>query len=373
MKAFLFPGQGSQRVGMGEGLFERFAKLTAEADSILGYSIAELCLKDPDRNLTKTQFTQPALFVVNALTARAHAADSGETADFVAGHSVGEYNALEWAGVVSFADGLRLVQRRGALMATAPKGTMAAVIGLPADRIRAILSEHGLTAIDVANFNSDKQTIISGLEADIRAAQPVFEKNDGMYVPLNVSGAFHSRYMAGVQDELRTFIEGIAFTPPKIPVIANVDARPYAPERIVDTLARQLTAPVLWQDSVDHMLDRGVTEFIELGPGDVLTKLVRTIRAAHVAKPVEPAATPAVAPPAARTSQPAPAPLDSGDPEQVVAAWNGTHPVGTPVRVQGYDAPLKTRTPALVLFGHRAAIYMEGYNGYFALDEVEAA
>jgi malonyl CoA-acyl carrier protein transacylase len=232
MEAYLFPGQGSQRIGMGEGLFDAFPDLTAKADAILGYSIRELCLHDPKRQLAQTQFTQPALYVVNALTHRQRRKDTNKRPDFVAGHSLGEYNALECAGVVGFEDGLKLVKKRGELMSTAPKGTMAAIIGLASDKVAGILAANGLSAIDVANYNAPTQTIISGLVADIQNAQACFEQNQAMYIPLNVTGAFHSRYMQPVSEEFGTFLRGFTFATPEIPVIANVDGRPYAPGSI---------------------------------------------------------------------------------------------------------------------------------------------
>ena len=176
MKTYLFPGQGSQHIGMGENLFDAFPDITETADAILGYSIKELCLQDPKQQLGQTQYTQPALYVVNALAYRQKLNETNESPDFVAGHSLGEYNALESAGVISFEDGLKLVQKRGALMSTAPKGTMAAIIGLTADKIDDILTNNTLTAIDIANYNAHNQTIISGLESDIQNSQTIFEQ-----------------------------------------------------------------------------------------------------------------------------------------------------------------------------------------------------
>ena len=353
MRAFLFPGQGSQHVGMGDGLFDRFGDLTETADDILGYSIKTLCGEDPDNHLGQTQYTQPALFVVNAMTARAKREDEGLSPDYLAGHSVGEYNALEFAGVFDFADGLRLVQKRGALMATAPKGTMAAVMGLPVDDIRQLLIARGLDTLDIANLNSDKQTILSGLVDDIEKARDVFSDAGAMYVPLNVSGAFHSRYMAGVQDAFAEFLAEFQFATPTIPVIANVDAQPYGDD-VVAILSRQLTSSVLWRDSVTFMLDAGVREFVETGPGTVLDRLCRGIKADHDVAPrsIEPAV--------------------SNTPEDAVASWNATNPIGTSVRATGHEGHLKTRTEAMILFGHRAAIYLDGFNGYFALSDIEA-
>ncbi|MGZ9709221.1 ACP S-malonyltransferase [Glaciimonas sp. GNP009] len=370
MKTYLFPGQGSQHVGMGANLFDAFPNITATADTILGYSVKELCLKDPQRQLGQTQYTQPALFVVNALAYRQRIQETGERPDFVAGHSLGEYNALESAGVIHFEDGLRLVQKRGELMSKAPKGAMAAVIGIGADRIAGILQENGLTGIDIANYNTHNQTIISGLEADIRDAQPHFEKNQAMYMPLNVGGAFHSRYMKPAHDEFKDFLQNFGFYASTVPVIANVDALPYPADRIAWNLSDQLTHSVRWLDSMHYLLDQGQgsMEFIELGPGDVLTKLMRSIQSKYVpkAQPVSPAA--AASRVATAVTEPA-ASIQS--PQQVVDNWNRKYPVGTRVSVKAYEGVLTTKTVATLLFGHRAAVYLEGYNGYFALDEVQ--
>lgn len=366
MKAYLFPGQGSQRVGMGEGLFDAFPDLTAAADSILGYSIRELCLHDPQRRLSQTRYTQPALYVVNALTRRKRQQDTGERPDFVAGHSLGEYNALECAGVISFEDGVKLVRKRGELMGAAPKGAMAAIIGVSAGKVGEILAANGLGTIDVANYNAPAQTVISGLEADVRNAQACFEKEQAMYIPLNVTSAFHSRYMRPAREEFGVFLRGFTFAAPDIPVIANTSAEPYRPGDVARNLEEQLAQSVRWLDSMHYLLQQGVTDFVELGPGDVLTKLIKGIRSQFKPDAVpKPALAPAVAAPSQRKQ--------AADPQQRVADWNRSHPVGTVVKVKGYSQPLTTKTEAVVLFGHRAAVYMQGYNGYFALDDVEPA
>ena len=368
MKTYLFPGQGSQHVGMGEHLFDAFPDLATTADSILGYSIKELCLKDPGKQLTQTQFTQPALYVVNALACRQRMEDSGERPDFAAGHSLGEYNALECAGVIRFEEGLKLVKKRGELMSKAPKGAMAAIIGPTADRISEILADNGLEAIDIANYNSPTQAIISGLEADIQRAQAHFEKHQAMFVPLNVSGAFHSRYMRAACDEFSEFLKTFQFSSPVIPVIANIDARPYQRDRAVRNLSDQLTHPVRWQDSICFLLEQGVIEFIETGPGEVLTKLTRNIRKGFKPDAVAPSShmtEPAVQPVAPQQR--------SKTPQQLVDDWNRTYAIGARVHAKGYEETLTTKSKAVILFGHRAAIYMQGYNGYFALDEVQPA
>ena len=276
---FIFPGQGSQKPGMGEGLFEQFPELTAAADAILGYSIRELCLQDTGQRLGQTQFTQPALYTVNALTYYQQLRAGGAGPDFTAGHSLGEYNALLAAGVFDFGTGLKLVQKRGALMAQAQGGGMAAVVGLTCEQVRATIDQQGLGQLDLANINTPNQIVVSGPRAEIQRAQGVFESaGAAMYVPLNVSGAFHSRYMAGFQGQFRSFLAGFIFSPPRIPVISNVEAKPCAPDQIARLLGDQLTNPVRWTESVIYLRRQGVEDFREIGPGKVLTGLVGKIR-----------------------------------------------------------------------------------------------
>lgn len=278
----LFPGQGSQSVGMGGELFERFADWTSEADRILGYSIRELCLEDPRSELGLTQFTQPALFVVNALMWRARQEDGKPAPAFVAGHSLGEYNALLAAGVFDFTTGLTLVKERGALMGRVSGGGMAAVIGLPPERIAGILgaSDAG-RRLDVANFNAFDQTVIAGPVADIEAVKPDFEAAGvRAFTPLKVSAPFHSRYMREAMEEFEAFLAGFPFAAPSLPVISNVTAEPYPADDVRGTLAKQIGSSVRWLDSMVRLLEQGFTEFEEVGPGNVLTKLLMRIRKA---------------------------------------------------------------------------------------------
>ncbi|MFF8597091.1 ACP S-malonyltransferase [Streptomyces sp. NPDC015220] len=298
MTVFLFPGQGSQFKGMGAGLFEEFPDLTATADRVLGYSIRELCVEDPRRELGDTRFTQPALYVVNALSHLKRVADTGVRPDFVAGHSLGEYSALFAAGAVDFETGLRLVKRRGELMSEAEDGGMAAVIGLTVEEVRDLLRREGLTAIDVANHNSPHQVVVAGPKADIPAAREAFVKGGAQhYVPLSVSGAFHSRLMAGTRERFAPLLREAVFRTPEIPVLSNVSGRPHREGGIADGLAEQITHVVEWNDTIRYLLGRGEVDFVEVGPGTVLTKLVRKIRdeagPQATAEPVAPA--PAVA------------------------------------------------------------------------------
>ncbi|RDZ28518.1 ACP S-malonyltransferase [Lysobacter silvisoli] len=395
MKTYMFPGQGSQARGMGGDLFDAFPELTAKADEVLGYSIKELCLEDPRRELGKTQFTQPALYVVNALSYYKRIQDTGEIPDYLAGHSLGEFNALLAAECFDFETGLKLVKKRGELMSEADQGAMAAIVNASRDQIEALLREKGLANVDIANYNTPLQIVISGPTADIAACQDIFQFDRVMYVPLNTSGAFHSRLMLPAKRKFEAFLKKRKFSKPKIPVIANLTAQPYPDAAVVEYLSKQISSTVLWSDTIHHLMSLSdAMEFVEIGHGDVLAKMILKIKqiaaksAAEQAPPpapVEkksetpnPAAVVSAAPSAIAATGSAQTESNSGQrddrfalAEQKVAAWNSRHPVGTGVKstVAAHGA-LITRTPAVVLFGHRAAVYMEGYNGYFDLDEL---
>lgn len=276
----MFPGQGSQKKGMGGVLFDEFKEMTRQADEILGYSIKELCLEDPRSNLGQTQYTQPALYVVNALTYCSRIEEGKRKPDFVIGHSLGEYNALFAAGAFDFATGLRLVQKRGELMSRVTGGGMAAVIGLNEQQLAEVLVESKLQSIDMANYNSPTQIVISGLRRDIEHAKPIFEriKEVQMFIPLNTSGAFHSRYMEEARKEFEVFLNTTSFSQLTIPVIANVYARPYKQGDIKQNLINQITHPVKWSESIQYLIGRGEMDFEEIGAGNVLTGLVRRIQ-----------------------------------------------------------------------------------------------
>jgi malonyl CoA-acyl carrier protein transacylase len=279
-RIYVFPGQGSQKTGMGADLFRDFPRETATASAMLGYSIEELCAVDPRQQLNQTEFTQPALFVVNALSYLKKIQTTAETPDFVAGHSLGEYNALFAASVFDFETGVRLVQKRGALMARASGGGMAAVLGLSPDQVAQVLRRPELTDIDVANLNSPQQVVISGPANQVESARAPFEQAGARkFVLLKVSGAFHSRYMASAKEEFAQFLAGCAFVPPKIPVISNVQAQPYLPDEVARNLADQITQPVRWIESIQLLLRQPDPRFEEIGPGTVLTGLIRQIRA----------------------------------------------------------------------------------------------
>lgn len=279
MTTIIFPGQGSQAKGMGGSLFSEFPDITKKADNILGYSIEKLCLEDTNNQLNSTNFTQPALYVVNALSYLKKLQENGKKPEYVTGHSLGEYSALFAAEVYDFETGLKLVQKRGELMSKATGGGMAAVVGLKSDVIENILNKNNLSTISIANYNSKLQTIISGPKDAIQAAEGLFTKSGAMlYMPLKVSGAFHSSYMNDAQQEYANFLKDFTFNTPKIITIANLDALPYQHDKIASNLTLQINHPVLWTQSIEYLLARGESAFTEVGPGKVLTGLVSKIQ-----------------------------------------------------------------------------------------------
>jgi len=278
MKTFLFPGQGSQRKGMGKDLFDRYPVLLTSARDILGYDVATLCLEDPDRLLNETLYTQPALYIVNVLNYLDRSA-SEPRPDVVMGHSLGEYAALFAAGAFSFEAGLQLVKKRAEVMANIKNGGMLALIGLELQTVRSILERYALNGLDIANHNSSQQIVLSGLQNDIQQAQQVFEANGArLAFPLNVSGAFHSRYMKEAAAGFGAFVKSFAFSPLQIPVLSNASADWYTNESIADLLERQITSQVRWYESISRLLHLGEITFHEIGPGNVLTKMLSFIK-----------------------------------------------------------------------------------------------
>lgn len=371
MKAFVFPGQGSQKRGMGENLFNEFPELTSLADEILGYSIADLCIKDSFRQLNKTEYTQPALFVVNALSYLREVEDSLEFPDFVAGHSLGEYNALFAAGAFNFETGLKIVKKRGELMAKAMGGGMAAILNADEEQIRTILSSNGLNGIDLANFNTRSQIVISGVKDEIIKAEALFKSGAIEYYPLNTSGAFHSRYMHAARKEFEIFLNGFTFSPLKFPVISNVGGRPYGEDEVISNLSRQIDHPVRWNETIKYLLNVGVVEFAEIGGSDILTKMINRIKEEEkdTVSPVTRGESPSSSFKAFGLNFNS---LVSA--QQKVAMWNEKYPVGSKIKSLLLENNLlETRTEAVVLFGHRAAVYVKGLNGYLDLDEVLVA
>ncbi|RKH68636.1 ACP S-malonyltransferase [Corallococcus llansteffanensis] len=284
-KVYVFPGQGAQKLGMGQGLFERFPAYTRAADSILGYSIQRLCLTDEANQLRRTEYTQPALYVVCALMYLDRARTDSTDPAFFIGHSLGEYVALFAAGVFDFETGLKLVKRRGELMGRATGGGMAAVMGCDRATVESTLRRAGLTSLDLANLNAPRQMVLSGPLDDISRAAPLFEAQQARFVPLNVSAPFHSRYMRAAADEFARELGHVHLRTLRVPVMANASSRPHQHESLREMLARQIESPVNWVDSIEFIMAQGDFTFEELGPTSVLTRLVKEIREAAAPAP----------------------------------------------------------------------------------------
>ena len=283
MNVLLFPGQGTQYKGMGRDLFAAYPQWTQMASDFLGYSIEALCVSDPENRLNLTRYTQPALYVVNALR-YFQWREKGIALDMAAGHSLGELSALLAGECFDFLTGLRIVQKRAELMGQAGGGTMAAVLGMRAESLLTLLHDHGLKTIDLANHNSPTQLVIAGDTPAILAAEKLLSARDVKCVVLNVSAPFHSRYMRDPQRAFTTFLQDFTFNDPTIPVIANATARPYLAGQVAIGLAQQIASPVLWTDSVRYLMGRGDFNYVEMGAdpkrigGVVLGKLVDEIR-----------------------------------------------------------------------------------------------
>ena len=282
MKAYVFPGQGAQFVGMGKELYENSDKareLFEKANTILGFRITDLMFNGTDEDLRQTKVTQPAVFLTSVIPALIN---EDVNPDMVSGHSLGEFSALVVAGALSFEDGLRLVSKRAEAMQKACElnpSTMAAILGLPDEKVEEICASIDHEIVVPANYNCPGQIVISGTNAGIdEACAKMTEAGAKRALKLKVGGAFHSPIMEPARGELAEAINETTFMTPSCPIYQNVDAKPHTdPIEIKDNLNFQLTAPVRWTQSVINMIADGADSFVEVGPGAVLQGLIKKI------------------------------------------------------------------------------------------------
>jgi [acyl-carrier-protein] S-malonyltransferase len=299
MRAFLFPGQGSQAVGMGQALcveFPRAREVFAAADEALGFALSRLCFEGPEAELKLTANTQPAILTASIAALRVLEDETGLRPDVVAGHSLGEYSALVCAGALAFADAVRVTRLRGEAMQEAVPaglGAMAAVMGAAPEVLEEACREAAQgQVVSPANFNGGGQTVIAGhKEAVERALAALKAKGVRRVIPLPVSAPFHCALMEPAARRVDAALAAVAITPLTVPVVSNVEAEPNEDAgRVRELLVRQVTAPVRWEASVQRLSAMGVNEALEIGPGTVLAGLVKRIAVGVTVKPVmEPA------------------------------------------------------------------------------------
>ncbi|MCC6981344.1 MAG: ACP S-malonyltransferase [Candidatus Melainabacteria bacterium] len=290
--ACIFPGQGSQTVGMGKDLAEKFPeakKLFAEIDEIAGRSLSRLCFEGPDTELKRTVNTQPTILAVSMVAWRCYELQGGPKPAYVAGHSLGEFSALYAAGAFDMQAAVKLVDKRSQLMEACPKGAMSAVIGMAADKLEAICKEVSDTlgapkVVIVANFNTKEQLVVSGDPEAVAEAGARAKAGGAKVIPLPVGGAFHSPLMKSAADEFEALVKTIDVKDAVFPVVQNVDAKPETKgDALKEKLSRQMPSSVRWCETIEYMISQGVDTFVEIGPGKALSGMVKKIdRAANV-------------------------------------------------------------------------------------------
>ncbi len=287
--AFLFPGQGAQHIGMGQLVASQYpaaATLFAQASEILGYDLAEVCANGPAEKLNLTAISQPAIFVTSLAClekVKAEMPDLPGRCEMTAGLSLGEYTALVFAGAMSFEDGLRVVQQRGEAMQAAADATpsaMASILMIPPEQVQLICEQAAAEVgqVQIANYLCPGNLVVSGTKAGINRAVELAEAANAKVVRLSVAGAFHTSIMQPADQQLAAALAGVSIQSPRIPVISNVDVQSHSDAaEIRDILVRQVLNPVRWEDDIKAMLAAGIDEFYEIGPGRVLTSLMKRI------------------------------------------------------------------------------------------------
>lgn len=283
--AFVFPGQGSQSIGMGKDLYDNFEEAKSvfnKADEVLGRSISKICFEGPDEDLKQTINTQPAILTTSIAALAALKSQLNIEPAFLAGHSLGEYGALYASGVLSLDDTLKLIQKRAEAMSQSKGGAMAAVLGLDDAKVEECLKDaQSFGYVAVANYNCPGQVVITGDETGIEKAKELLSAAGAKRVlPLAVSGAFHSEKMKDASCDFAKYLSGFSLSDSKIPVVTNVDAAiTTKSEDFKEKMPQQIYSSVYWTQSVQKMVENGVDTFVEIGPGKVLAGLIKKINA----------------------------------------------------------------------------------------------